>query len=117
MSKELPLTSDTMWLRTLATRVIKENEVEVYTDSGETHVGYVTGLDEMWLQITTTGKRECVLISIQHIVTIKYPRSTLDKSGLSEQVKSSVRNYSYAFRKTAEEYLEENNNVGSEGRV
>lgn len=80
-STELALQGDKVWLRDIATAAAKELEVEIGLVSGSYVKGFLTGLDELWVQLTTSDERERTLINIQNIQSVKFTKKTIESSG------------------------------------
>lgn len=66
--KEFALTDDLMFINALVTRIAKEKEVTFITFSGAVHTGFITGLDNDWIQLTTT---EVLAFDMVQIVNVE----------------------------------------------
>lgn len=106
MEDLLALSGESVWKKDVASAASKEYEVEIYLTSGESFRGFLTGLDTMWLQLTTSRLQDRVLTSIQNIQSMRFTGETINSLGFTESVKRKIRGFSYSFKKTAEEYLE-----------
>lgn len=64
---------DDMYVNTMILRVYKEKELCFTTLSGAQHVGFCTGLDREWIQITTS---EGLFLGLLNLVNVESIRET-----------------------------------------
>lgn len=78
------LQDDRMFLNTLVIRIAKEKEVRLTTIDGSQRIGFIAGLDNEWIQLTTTEKQQLVLINIVNISIIEETGESIRSLKLDE---------------------------------
>ncbi|WP_267716704.1 hypothetical protein [Streptomyces sp. CoH17] len=68
---QIALGADEMFQRAVARRVVFGSELLFTTANGREYRGFPTGLDEDWIQITTTADQTAVWLSLQQIVSME----------------------------------------------
>lgn len=104
MKSQMVLPDETYFEKFLATLIAKEYETRILTDAGDEFVGYVTGLDQKWLQVTKSSDLKASLVRREGITEIVGTGVSL--RDVPDEEQSKVRGWAYAIRKAAEEYLE-----------
>lgn len=96
----LGLGGDQVWQRFLASRIAREREFCVYLLDGSFEVGFVTGFDDVCLQLSTNDEqpRAVVIRSAAISRVIETGRRVGD---LPAEVRDRVRSYGYALRQHA----------------
>jgi len=88
----------------IATRAKKERELEIGTLT-EVHTGFVTGIDDRYVQITTSDELAAVLIGLANVTYVKETGYSVDALTDRDKVKK-IREYTTVFRKLSERELE-----------
>lgn len=107
------LADDHMFLNTLIHRIAKEKEVRFFTIDGTISEGFITGLDEEWIQITTTQNQTLVLINIMNITKIEETGESIksiiiDKDPEKNEIaKEAIRNYCLTIYVKAKKIFQE----------
>ena len=89
--------------RFIASRVAKERELEIGT-SAEVNRGFVTGMDEGWLQMTLSVNEHPVIIRIDSITVITETGKGLDN--YSDSFRRRVRSYAELFNRIVKKELD-----------
>jgi hypothetical protein len=87
------LGDDRMFLNTLVHRIAKEKEVKLTMIDNVTRIGFITGLDEEWIQITTTEGQHLVLLNIVNISVIEETGQNLREMEISDEEKEAIQSY------------------------
>lgn len=93
------LPDDLMFTNTIIQRVAKQKEIVVTSVSGKTHVGFITGIDREWIQLTTTQTQRLVLLNLLNIETIEETGFSLRTVKLDlnekeqEEAKAKIKTY------------------------
>ncbi len=90
---EFALPSSNMFLNTIIQRVAKEKEVIVYTIGGLDRIGFITGLDQEWLQLTTTDEQKLVLIQLLNIDFIEETGNTIRTIKADKEQVAEIKKY------------------------
>ncbi len=100
---DFALPDDTMFINTIILRVAKEKEVTFVTVSGLEHTGFITGIDDEWIQITTTKDRRLVLLNILNVESIEETGKTIRSVDLSREDKERIKKYALTVYVKAKE--------------
>ena len=103
MKSQMVLPDETYFEKFVATLIAKEYETRILTDAGDEFVGYITGLDGKWLQITKSKDLKASLVRREGITEIVGTGDSLRDAPDEHQAK--VRGWAFAIRKAAEEFL------------
>lgn len=99
--KSFALNDDSMFINALVTRIAKEKEVRFRTFSGEEHVGFITGLDHEWIQLTTTEDCSFDMIQIVNIESFSETNISLRSREISDAQKERIREFANIIYKKA----------------
>lgn len=108
MKSQMVLPDEKYFEKFVASMIAREHEARVLTDAGDEFIGYITGLDTKWLQITKTKDLKASLVRRNGITEIVGTGNSLRDVPDEQQVK--VRGWAFAIRKASEEYLESSRN-------
>ena len=104
MKSQMVLPDETYFEKFIATQIFKEYETRILTDAGDEFVGYITGLDKKWLQITKSVDWKASLVRRDGITEIVGTGNSL--RDVADEQQSKVRGWAFAIRRSSEEYLE-----------
>ena len=105
MNLSLSLPADALWQSFMALRV-NRNALLKFTRGNLKVTGYVTGLDEDWLQICTRAGLSTMLISLSGDLVVEETGILLANDDLlSEEEKKKVLDYSSAIRSASKNFL------------
>lgn len=104
MSTKVALDGDELFQKFVARKVVKSQELRVETVHGSTFVGFLTGLDEEWFQLTTTIGYSAVLLRLANITSLTPTGRSI--KNLSERERERVEGYAFAIKKSSEEVLD-----------
>lgn len=116
------LRDDRMFLNTLVHRIAKEKEVRIVSIGGVERVGFITGLDEEWLQITTTEQQNLALINIVNIIVLEETGNSLrtmkfsDDEEIDAKIKQAIKTYCMTIYVKARVIFKEKQESNSEAR-
>ena len=104
---DIGLKNDQIMQRYLVRRIHRETEFIVKEFDGETVTGFITGLDDKCLQMSTTPQHEA---DEPRAVLIFWPIRKIGETGrridaLEHEHKSKIRTYSHALRAQCEQFL------------
>lgn len=99
--KEFAKHDDSVFINALITRVAKEKEVIFRTFSGAEHVGFVTGLDHEWIQLTTTDDCAFDMVQIVNIESFTETKKSLRSLNIPEESKERIRDFALTLFKKA----------------
>lgn len=100
----IALSGNELLQKFIARRVAKELEVSVTYSTGGEVTGFITGLDEDWLQVTSTRRLSSVLINLSTVGTIQSTGRHL--RDLPPRDREKVKGYLFAIKKTSVRELE-----------
>lgn len=106
VKKRLALVDDQMLERSLAKRIVRRVELKFVCGKSE-YTGFVTGLDDEWIQICTTYKQKCVWLNRMMISEMEETGRTLRTIAESSSVKNKIEGYMQNLTRAASEYLNE----------
>lgn len=93
------LPDDQMFTNTIIQRVARQKEILVTSVSGKSHIGFITGIDREWIQLTTTQTQRLVLLNLLNIETIEETGFSLHTVVLDlsvkeqEEAKARIKTY------------------------
>lgn len=97
-----------MFVNALIQLVAKEKEISVTTMGGAVIVGFVTGLDEEWLQLSTTDPLFMSLLRINALEEIRPTGQTLESlKDISESQKAQIVRHSESVVRKAKALVNE----------
>ncbi len=101
------LPGDQIMQRYLVRRIYREVEFEVKEFDGEVTTGFITGLDDKVIQMSTTPKHDA---AEPLSVLIYWPVKKISETGrrldaLEHEHKSKIRSYSHALRSQCERFM------------
>lgn len=101
--KNFALSDDSLFINALVTRIAKEKEVMFRTFSGEEHIGFITGLDHEWVQLTTTEDCAFDMIQIVNIESFSETKRSLRSKdlGIPELQRDRIREFANIIYKKA----------------
>lgn len=104
------LSEDEMWQSFVAIRAVRKSLLEITTVSGDVIEGFITGIDEDWIQLTSRGNYEAILINLGNISHTKDTSKTLmglfHEEEISMEEVKRVEQYSFNTRQAARSFLE-----------
>lgn len=103
------LPDDEMWQSFVAIRVVRKSLLEFTTVNGEKVEGFITGIDDDWLQITTRHGLNAVLLHISNISKVMETgqklMSLFESNEYSQDDVRKVEKFSANTRAAAHEFL------------
>jgi hypothetical protein len=108
--KEFAKHDDSVFINALITRVAKEKEVKFRTFSGAEHIGFVTGLDHEWVQLTTTDDCAFDMVQIVNIESFTETKNNLRTLNIPEEHKERIRDFALTLYKKAKVIYEKRPN-------
>lgn len=101
---DLAMPGDGVWQRALMTRIIREVSVKVSMQTGQIFTGFVTGLDEEYLQLCLLDTQKPVWLARIQITSMEEGVS-LDKANLAPTQKKAIRDFSTKIRAKSQQIL------------
>lgn len=102
----IALENDVVFHRTMVGRIANKKEIRVRDTGGSEEIGFVTGWDEEWLQLTTTVGQCLVLVNILNITTISETSKNLKNVDVSPQARVKIDRYMETVHVKAKKALE-----------
>lgn len=99
--KNLALPGSSMWVKALASCIVRKTELKIHVADGGSYVGFVTGLDEEWMQMTRTRGITPVWLSIAQITSIEDTGRRLQDAFPNKEDQEKVRNLFNALYNSA----------------
>jgi hypothetical protein len=97
-----------MFINALIQLVAKEKELSVTTMGGAVITGFVTGLDEKWLQMSTTDPLFMSLLRLEALEEIRPTGNTLESlKTISESRKAQISRHSESVVRKAKALVNE----------
>jgi hypothetical protein len=100
---DFALDADTMFQRSMAKRIQRFVELEFKTADSISYRGYITGLDEDWLQIFDRETSLNIWLNLCQLVSVSETGLTLRDSNLDDETKLLIENFTSAIRKKADQ--------------
>jgi len=94
------LDGDQVWQKFLASRIAREREFSIYQTDGAIDTGFVTGFDEVCVQLSTSESNPRALI-IRVSAIAKITETGNRVSDLPHESREKIRGFSYALRQHA----------------
>lgn len=94
------LDGDQVWQKFLASRIAREREFSIYQIDGTVDTGFVTGFDEVCVQLSTSEKNPRAVI-IRAAAIAKVVETGNRVSDLPHEPREKIRGFSYALRQHA----------------
>lgn len=102
MTFTIALEADEGFQKFLARKIALEVELK-FSVGRSTYLGFVTGLDEDWVQITTSDEQRAVLLNISSIDSIEDTGVKLNTASI--EVATKIRGYARSLRAVADTAL------------
>lgn len=99
--KSVKLSGDSLFERFVVRAVLLDTEVSVRLHSGTVVKGFITGIDQVWLQVTNGHNLESKLLMIDSIQEIN--RTEKRVSGLPKENKAKMKSMTHALRGRCQE--------------
>jgi len=94
---------DQMFHRTMIGRIARQKELIVTDSSGTSHQGFITGLDQEWLQLTTTLDQRLVLKNLMNVTSVEETGNTLRSVDVTPEAREAIERYSKTIHMKARE--------------
>ena len=94
------LDGDQVWQKFLASRIAREREFSVYQIDGAVDTGFVTGFDEVCVQLSTSEPSPRAIV-IRAAAIAKVVETGNRVSDLPHESREKIRGFSYALRQHA----------------
>lgn len=98
------LPGDSMWQRAIAKRVVRKVEVSFALLDGTSISGWVTGLDENWLQLTDR-RLEMHIISLDKVVALTETGFKFHEVDFTPEDRQKFEAFTNRFNKVCQETL------------
>lgn len=102
--KGVRLRGDSLFESFIVRTVFSESEVNIKTASGQIR-GFITGIDEEWLQITDPHKFVQSMVKASTIQELK--RTNVKISGLQKDSREKMKSLTFTLRKRCSEVMTE----------
>lgn len=99
--KSVKLAGDSLFERFVIRAVLLDSEVTTRLRSGAVVKGFITGIDQQWLQVTDGHSTDSKLLQLDSIQEIS--RTNKRISGLPKESKSQMKSMTHALRTRCQE--------------